>query len=114
MALRLFTLLFVGMAASYLLQGALHEQTEFPFVANSVAKDGMFAALCFIAAGDVRQNGWAATLVIAGHVLIVGSLLFMLALGHTDSVAGSFGEPLGVSPRTRPCSPGSGSGWPPR
>ncbi len=95
--LRLFTLLFVGMATSYLLQGALHDQTEFPFVANSVAKDGMFAALCFIAAGDVRQNGWAAQLVIAGHVLIVGSLLFMLALGHTDSVAGSFGEPLGVS-----------------
>jgi choline dehydrogenase-like flavoprotein len=96
-ALRLFTFLFVVMASSYLLQGALHEQTEFPFVANSVAKDGMFAALCFIAAGDVRQNGWAALLVVAGHVLIVGSLLFMLALGHTDSVAGSFGEPLGIA-----------------
>lgn len=95
--LRLFVLVFVAMAASYLLQGGLHEETEFPFVANSVAKDGLFATLCFIAAGDVRQNGWAALLVIAGHVLIVGSLLFMLALGHTDSVAGSFGEPFGIA-----------------
>jgi choline dehydrogenase-like flavoprotein len=95
--LRLFVLAFLAMAASYLLQGGLHEETEFPFVANSVAKDGLFAALCFIAAGDVRRNGWAALLVVAGHVLIVGSLLFMLALGHTDSVAGSFGEPLGVA-----------------
>ncbi|HKG17605.1 MAG TPA: GMC family oxidoreductase [Solirubrobacteraceae bacterium] len=96
LVLRLLTLLFIGFAASYLVQGALHPETEFPFIANSVAKDGLFAALCFIAAGDVRQNGWAALIVIAGHVLIVGSLLFMLALGHTASVAGSFGEPFGI------------------
>jgi choline dehydrogenase-like flavoprotein len=98
LVLRLFVLLFVGMAASYVFTGATHEATEFPFVANSVAKDGLFAALCFIAAGDVRQNGWAAQLVVAGHVLIVGSILFMLAIGHTDSVAGSFDSPLGVNP----------------
>ncbi len=97
LALRGFALLFVGFAISYLLGGALHEPTEFPFVANSVAKDGMFAILAFIAAGDVRRNGWAALVVIAGHVLIVGSLLFMLVLGRTDSVNGSFGEPLGIA-----------------
>jgi choline dehydrogenase-like flavoprotein len=97
LVLRLFTLLFAGFVISYLLQGVLHDQTEFPFVANSVAKDGMFAVLAFVAAGDVRRNGWAGLLVIAGHVLIVGSLLFMLAFGNTSSIAGSFGEPFGLS-----------------
>lgn len=96
LALRLFTLLFAGFVISYLLQGLLHEETEFPFVANSVAKDGMFAVLSFVAAGDVRRNGWAGLLVIAGHVLIVGSLLFMLAFGNTSSIDGSFGKPFGL------------------
>jgi choline dehydrogenase-like flavoprotein len=96
LVLRLFTLLFAGFVISYLLQGALHDETEFPFVANSVAKDGMFAVLAFVAAGDVRRNGWAGLLVIAGHVLIVGSLLFMLAFGNTSSIDGSFGKPFGL------------------
>jgi choline dehydrogenase-like flavoprotein len=96
LVLRLFSLLFAGFVISYLLQGALHEQTEFPFVANSVAKDGMFAVLSFVAAGDIRRNGWAGLLVIAGHVLIVASLLFMLVLGNTSSIDGSFGEPFGL------------------
>lgn len=97
LVLRLLSLLFVGFAASYLLQGALNEETEFPFVANSVAKDGMFAALAFVAAGDIRRNGWACATVIGGHVLIAGALLFMLALGHTDSVEASLGSPPGVA-----------------
>ena len=71
LVLRLFSLLFVAFVIGYLLQGLLGP-AEFPFVANSVAKDGMFAVLAFIAAGDIRQNGWAGQLVIAGHVLIVG------------------------------------------
>jgi choline dehydrogenase-like flavoprotein len=96
LVLRLFTLLFAGFVVSYLLQGILHEDTEFPFVANSVAKDGMFAVLAFVAAGDVRRNGWAGLLVIAGHVLIVASLLLMLAFGNTSSIDGSFGEPFGL------------------
>jgi hypothetical protein len=35
-------------------------------------------------------------LVIAGHVLIVLALLGMLAFGNHDSVAGTFGEPIGT------------------
>jgi len=97
LVLRLFSLLFFGFAVGYLIGGAQHEPTEFPFVANSVAKDGMFAILAFVAAGDIRRNGWAAILVIAGHVLIVASLLFMFVLGRTESVDGSFGEPFGIS-----------------
>ena len=52
--------------------------------------------LCFIAAGDVRQNGWATNLVVMGHALIVAALLGMLAFGNHDSVAGTFGEPIGT------------------
>ena len=96
LVLRLFTLLFGGFAVGYLLMGSVGPG-EYPFVANSVAKDGLFAILCFLAAGDVRQNGWAINLVIAGHVLIVASLLFALAFGNHDSVAHTFGEPLGTS-----------------
>ena len=38
------------------------------------------AVLCALAWADVRCNGWAVTVVIGAHVLIAGSLLFMLAL----------------------------------
>ncbi len=86
--------MFVALAAGYLLQGAFGG-AEFPFVANSTAKDGLMAVLCFIAAGDVRRNGWAALCVIGAHVIIVASLLFMLFFGDTSSVAGSFQAPPG-------------------
>ena len=95
LVLRLFSLLFAAFVIGYLLQGLLGP-AEFPFVANSVAKDGMFAVLAFIAAGDIRQNGWAGQLVIAGHVLIVASLLFMFLTGNADSVAGTFGAPADI------------------
>ena len=98
LVLRLCALLFTGFTISYLAGGITHEPTEFPFVANSVAKDGMFAILAFVAAGDVRRNGWAAWLVIAGHAMIVGSLLLMLALGRTDSIDATFGAPFGLEP----------------
>ena len=96
--LRLCALLFAGFVVGYLVGGFTHKPTEFPFVANSVAKDGMFAILAFVAAGDVRRNGWAAWLVIAGHAMIVATLLTMLAIGRTDSVDATFGAPFGLSP----------------
>ena len=81
------------MATGYLAQAAFAE-AEFPFVANSVAKDGLFAALCLVAAHDLRRFGWAVSVVIGGHVLIVGGLLFTWAFGDISSVAGSFEGPL--------------------
>jgi choline dehydrogenase-like flavoprotein len=94
-ALRLFSLFFLALAVSYLIEG-VQGPAQFPFVANSLAKDGLFAILCFIAAGDVRQNGWAGLLVIGGHVLILFGLLFMLAFGETRSIDGTLGDPLGI------------------
>jgi choline dehydrogenase-like flavoprotein len=96
LALRFFTAFFIVQALLYPVLG-LFASAEFPFVANSFAKDGLFAVLCFVAAGDVRRNGWAAQLVVLGHVLIVFALLLMLAFGNHDSVDGTFGSPLGTS-----------------
>src|SRR5215204_301544 len=96
LALRFFTVFFLAQALLYPVLG-LFASAEFPFVANSFAKDGLFCVLCFIAAGNVRQNGWAAQLVVLGHALIVFALLLMLAFGNHDSVANTFGAPLGTS-----------------
>ena len=96
LALRFFTVFFLAQALLYPVLG-LFASAEFPFVANSFAKDGLFCVLCFIAAGNVRQNGWATQLVVLGHVLIVSALLLMLAFGNHDSVEGTFGAPLGTS-----------------
>ena len=96
LALRFFTVFFVAQALLYPVLG-LFASAEFPFVANSFAKDGLFAVLCFVAAGDLRRNGWATQLVVLGHVLIVIALLAMLAFGNHDSVANTFGAPLGTS-----------------
>jgi choline dehydrogenase-like flavoprotein len=95
LVLRILTVAFLAQALLYPALG-LFGSAEFPFVANSFAKDGLFFILCFLAAGDVRQNGWAAWLVVIGHVLIVAALLGMLAFGNHDSVAGTFGQPFGT------------------
>lgn len=94
--LRFFTLFFLAQALIYPIAG-LFGSAEFPFVANSFAKDGLFCVLCFLAAGDVRRNGWMSQLVALGHVLIVAALLLVLALGNHDSYAHTFGQPAGTS-----------------
>ena len=88
---------FFGMAISYVLQGVLpgkDEGSEFPFVANSLAKDGTFAALCLVAAADIRRHTWAVQVVIGAHVLIITGLLISLWLGNTASIQGSFAAPF--------------------
>ena len=90
--LRFFTFLFAGLAASYVVQGIV-SKAEFPFVANSLAKDGFFAALCGVAVADLRRFSWAVVLVIAGHVLLVVGLVTMAVAGDTSSVAGTFSGP---------------------
>ena len=94
-ALRVFAITFIALGLGYLGQGVLGP-AEFPFVANSVAKDGLFAGLCMVAAADVRRFAWAAATVLIGHVLIVIALAVMLLTGNAGSVAGSFGSPAGL------------------
>jgi choline dehydrogenase-like flavoprotein len=93
--LRVLAVAFSVMAAGYLYQG-FFEHAEFPFVANSVAKDGFFAAMCVIAVADLRRFSWAVVLVIAGHVVLLACLLAFVIFGNTWSVEGTFaGGPVG-------------------
>ena len=71
---------------------------EYPFVANSAAKDGLFAALCIVAANDIRRFTWAVYVVIGGHVLLIAGLLVMGATGNIASVAGSLDIPGADTP----------------
>jgi choline dehydrogenase-like flavoprotein len=87
--LRFLAFAFAGMAISYVVQGVVGNG-EFPFVANSLAKDGIFAALCVCAASDVRRYSWAVRVVIGGHILIIAGLLAMVADKDDHSVKGSF------------------------
>ncbi len=80
---------FSVMAVGYILQGIMGD-AEFPFVANSVAKDGTFAVLCIVAAADVRRHMWAVSVVIGAHLLIIGSLVFSFATNNANDVSGSF------------------------
>ena len=70
--------------------------SEFPFVANSVAKDGTFAVLCWIAVADIRRHMWAVYVVIGAHVLLISGLLISLLFGNTESISGSFAAPFGI------------------
>ena len=92
---RILAFAFTVMAFGYVAQGVF-AGAEFPFVANSFAKDGLFAVLCFVGASDLRRNLWAIGIVLGAHVLLVAALLFMLVAGDTSSVAGSFAAPPGL------------------
>ncbi len=91
---------FFGLAISYVLQGVLpkppQQASEFPFVANSLAKDGTFAVLCVVAAADVRRHMWAVQVVIGAHLLLISGLLISLWFGNTESISGSFAAPFGL------------------
>lgn len=95
----LLTVVFALLGIGYIVQGLLPDsQSEFPFVANSAAKDGLLAALCGVAYADIRRNGWAVTAVIGAHILLIGALLMMLSFGDISSVAGSFSYPGDIEP----------------
>lgn len=91
--LRLSVLLFAGFAASYVAMGVLGD-AEFPFVANSTAKDGLFAAIALIGSGDPRRHAWAALVIVVGHAIIVGCLVLALVLGDVGAITGTLQGPL--------------------
>jgi choline dehydrogenase-like flavoprotein len=93
--LRVLAVAFAVMALGYLYQG-FFQTGEFPFVANSVAKDGFFAAMCVIAVADLRRFSWAVVLVIAGHAVLLACLLAFVAFGNTWSVEGTFASPMPI------------------
>jgi choline dehydrogenase-like flavoprotein len=91
--LRLSVLLFTAFALSYVGMGVIGD-AEFPFVANSTAKDGLFAAIALIGSGDPRRHTWAALVIVIGHAIIVACLALMLVLGNADPIVGTLQGPL--------------------
>ena len=76
----------LGFAIGYVLMGILGD-AEYPFVVNSLTKDGFFAALCAIAVADIRRFSFTVALVIGGHVLLVLGLATALIAGDTKSIS---------------------------
>jgi choline dehydrogenase-like flavoprotein len=85
--------LFTAFVLSYVAMGVFGD-AEFPFVANSCAKDGLFAVTALIGSGDPRRHTWAALVITIGHAIIVACLLLMLALGKADPLVGTLQGPL--------------------
>jgi hypothetical protein len=88
-ALRFLAVFFLFLTSTYLYQG-FAEGAEFPFVANSVAKDAFFATMCVLAVADLRRFSWAVVLVIGGHAILLACLLLMAARGGDQEIAGTF------------------------
>jgi choline dehydrogenase-like flavoprotein len=89
--LKLFAVMSALFGVGYLVMGVVAE-SEFPFVANSLAKDGFFALLALLAISDIRRFGYAVTLIIVGHLLLWIALALMLAIGNTGAVGATLGE----------------------
>ena len=90
-ALKLFAAMSGVFAVGYVVMGVVAE-SEFPFVANSLAKDGFFALLALLAISDIRRFGYAVTLIIVGHLLLWIALVLMLAIGNTGAISATMGD----------------------
>jgi choline dehydrogenase-like flavoprotein len=76
--------LSVAFAVGYVLGG---DTATLGFIPNSVAKDGLFAALSILGAADVRRRGWAAPLLAGAYVcLIVGEAITLIHGGAPGQV----------------------------
>jgi choline dehydrogenase-like flavoprotein len=87
--MRAAALFFLFLTGTYLYEGFANG-AEFPFVANSVAKDAFFAAMCVLAVADLRRFSWAVVLVIGGHVILLTCLVLMAARGGEQPITGTF------------------------
>jgi choline dehydrogenase-like flavoprotein len=93
-------LVSVGFAVIYIVQ-AFAGDAEYPYVVNSVAKDGLLAGLALLVLWDVRR--WAAVavpLIIAGHLLLIA----MLTATHWANATGTGHTWVAVGPITAPSS----------
>ncbi len=79
------------------LAGALWDGEQFRFVVNSVAKDGLFAALSLLGAAHVRRHGWFALLVAFGYGCLIVTEIVMLLVGDQQPVT-SFGFTIDAVP----------------
>jgi choline dehydrogenase-like flavoprotein len=88
-------LLLISLAAvgGYVWAG-LDGPAEYPFVANSVAKDGLIAAGAALLLWDVRRFDWMATVLGLAHVLIVLGTAGMALAGRPLDTGHTIGDGL--------------------
>jgi choline dehydrogenase-like flavoprotein len=89
----LLVALSVGFAVSiliYLVGGFIGDE-NFPFVANSTAKDGLFLALSLLALADMRRFGWLAWLVMLGHAILAVTLITLVLTGNVNMAPSHIG-----------------------
>lgn len=79
-------LMSVGFAVAYLAMGTLDE-AEFPFTANSIAKDALLAALGWLTVADVRRWGpITVPLIIFVHVVLALALAVTALWGRAHGI----------------------------
>jgi choline dehydrogenase-like flavoprotein len=86
----------LGFAALYIGKG-LWGSAEYPYVANSVAKDLLLAGLAWLVVWDVRR--WASVavpLIVAAHVAMM-ILLVVTAIWGVEGVGHTWGGPLSAT-----------------
>lgn len=99
-AVAVIGVLSVYFLVSYLF-AAFRDHAEFPFLANSVSKDVLFAVLCLLAVIDVRRFLWAVYLLIVGHVALVLALVAAARWQAPLQIEHTFTRMLGL-PRPEP------------
>jgi choline dehydrogenase-like flavoprotein len=79
------------MFAAIYVVGATQGGPEFPFTTNSIAKDGLLAALGLLVFVDVRRWGMVGVpLLVGAHLLLASVLGFTLVFGATPSIANTW------------------------
>jgi choline dehydrogenase-like flavoprotein len=82
----LLGLVSVGFAVWYVAKG-LFSHAEYPFVANSLAKDSLLAALCWLVFWDVRR--WASVAVpmlVLAHLLLIAGMVITALWGKSKGI----------------------------
>jgi choline dehydrogenase-like flavoprotein len=77
---------------------AVTSVSHYPFVANSLSKDGLFAALALIAVTNIQRYAFAVVLLIGAHLALVAGMALVLIFGDVSTIAGTFEAPLGIAP----------------
>jgi choline dehydrogenase-like flavoprotein len=82
----LLGLVSVGFALWYVLKGVVGH-SEYPFVVNSIAKDSLLAALCWLVFWDIRRWGPVAVpLLVLAHALLIAGMAVTWLWGNAKGI----------------------------
>ena len=102
----LLALISITFAVKYAVD-SVSRNSEFPFAANSIAKDALLLAACWLVYWDVRRWGAVAVpIIVLGHVVLIAGILLTWLWGNNKSIQFSWISPPSSASglRTRPRS----------